>query len=85
MVNDFLDNADPHWAHDEWEALCVSNPENRSLRCGQRVYLNYRDPDRFKNQQSVAIVDFRVVGTEWWADLSGRPNAAPRWALVAAG
>jgi hypothetical protein len=84
MVNDFTDNDDPRWSSSVWQDECEFNPDARFLTPGQYVYVTYRDPDRFKDQVAVAIVEIRPWNEEWWAGLDGFPYRAPLWALVAA-
>jgi hypothetical protein len=84
MVNGFTDNDDPRWVRGSWQQMCAFNRDCRFLKPGQYVYLTYRDPELFKKQHAVLIVDIRVKGEEWWADLDGHPYEAPLWALVAA-
>ncbi len=84
MVNDYTDNDDPRWSRSTWQVECEFNADSRSLSPGQSVYLAYRDPDRFKDQDPVTIIAIRPKNEERWADLDGFPYKAPLWALVAA-
>jgi len=84
MVNNFTDNDDPRWLRSKWQNECTFNADSGSLTRGQRVYITYRDPVRFKKQRPVVILKIRVVNDERWADLNDDPYGAPLWALVRA-
>jgi hypothetical protein len=84
MVDGYTDNDDPRWVRDGFAELCFFNRECRDLKPGQEVLIYYRDTNLFDNQAVLSIIDIRVEGDEYWADLDGDPYQAPLWALIAA-